>query len=84
MKRNRKRTKAIQELVNETNAYLKLMNIKDPYKSDLFAFVTDKLLKKKMYEGYNFYKRAYDKNGNEYNQLAGSCDPEHYQFIQIY
>ena len=52
----KKRPKYIQELVKETNKRLEIMNIKDEGDT-LFCFVCDLLLKKNMYEGYNFFKK---------------------------
>ena len=54
--RTKKRPQYIQELVKETNKRLEVMNIKDEGDT-LFRFVCDLLLKKNMYEGYNFYKK---------------------------
>ena len=52
----KKRPQYIQELVKETNKRLEIMNIKDEGDT-LFRFVCDLLLKKNMYEGYNFFKK---------------------------
>ena len=78
------RTKRIQNLVDEANAYFRMTNMKDEHKSDLFWFICDMLLQKKMYRGYNFYKRDYKNDGTEYWFLAGSADPAEYDFVQIW
>ena len=52
----KKRPKYIQELVKETNKRLEIMNIKDEGDT-LFRFVCDLLLKKNMYDGYNFFQK---------------------------
>lgn len=52
----KKRPQYIQELVKETNKRLEIMNIKDEGDT-LFRFVCDLLLKKNMYDGYNFFKK---------------------------
>ena len=54
--RTKKRPQYIQELVKETNKRLEVMNIKDEGDT-LFRFVCDLLLKKKMYQGYNFFQK---------------------------
>ena len=78
------RTKRIQNLIDEVNTYFRMTNMKDEHKSDLFMFICDMLLQKKMYRGYNFHKLAYDDNGNEWYPLAGSANPEEYNFVQIW
>lgn len=68
--RKKKRPQYIQELVNETNKRLEIMNIKDEGDT-LFRFVCDLLLKKNMYEGYNFYKKkTMVINGEHHTYLA--------------
>ena len=84
MYKNRKRTKAMQQLVNEANAYFRDHNVKDEHTSDLFWFVTHKLLDKHMYNGFNFYIRKYKDDGTEYCILAGTADKTKYDFIQIW
>lgn len=80
MARDRKRTKQVEELVNRANNILKFERVKDPYNDSLFMFLSDFLLDKRMYQGYNFYK--IDENDRLY--LAGSCNPEKYDCIQFY
>ena len=86
--RTKKRPQYIQELVNETNKRLEVMNIKDEGDT-LFRFVCDLLLKKNMYEGYNFYKKKTMVINGEYHSYLG-C-PTHEEFkagewdcLQIY
>lgn len=86
--RTKKRPQYIQELVKETNKRLEIMNIKDEGDT-LFRFVCDLLLKKNMYEGYNFYKKkTMVINGEHHTYLA---HPTHEEFkagewdcLQIY
>ena len=80
MARDRKRTKQVEELVNRANNILKFERVKDPYNDSLFMFLSDFLLDKRMYQGYNFYK--IDENGKFH--LAGSSDPDKYDCIQFY
>ena len=80
MARNRKRTKQVEELVERANNIFKFERVKDPYNNSLFMFLSDFLLDKRMYQGYNFYK--IDDNGKLY--LAGSAKPEEYDCIQLY
>ena len=56
MARDRKRTKQVEELVNRANNIFKFERVKDPYNDSLFMFLSDFLLDKRMYRGYNFYK----------------------------
>ena len=82
--RYRKRTKKMQTLVDEANKYFRDHQVKDNNSSDLFWFVTNKLLANKMYHGYNFHNLKYKEDGTEYYPLAGTADPEKYDFIQIW
>ena len=86
--RTKKRPQYIQELVKETNKRLEVMNIKDEGDT-LFRFVCDLLLKKNMYEGYNFYKKKTRVINGEYHSYLGY--PTHEEFkadewdcLQIY
>ena len=80
MARNRKRTKQVEEMVKRANNIFKLERVKDPYNNSLFMFLSDFLLDKRMYQGYNYYK--IDENGKFY--LAGTSDPDKYDCIQLY
>ena len=82
--RTRKRTKKMQNLVDEANKYFRDHNMKDSHSSDLFWFVTNKLLANNMYHGYNFHILKFKNDGTEYYPLAGTADPNHYDFIQIW
>lgn len=80
MARDRKRTKQVEELVNRANNTLKFKRVKDPYNDSLFMFLSDFLLGKRMYQGYNFYKI----DENDKLHLAGTSDPNKYDCIQFY
>lgn len=80
MKRNRKRTKQVEDMVKRANNIFKLERVKYPHNNSLFIFMDDFLLEMRMYEGYNFYK--IDENDRLY--LAGSANPEEYDCIQLY
>ena len=55
----RKRSNYVKELVNKTNEYLRFRKVTDTTDT-LFVFMCDYLLKKNMYEGYNFFKDVYN------------------------
>lgn len=86
--RTKKRPQYIQELVKDTNKRLEIMNIKDEGDT-LFRFVCDLLLKKNMYEGYNFYqKKTMVINGEPRNYLGSPTTEEFkagkWDCLQIY
>ena len=77
-----KRTKQLQTMVDITNKYLKNNGIKDEG-NDAFILIQHILLQTKTYHGYNMYK---DKLiGNEIvSVLAGTSDPEKFDYLQLY
>lgn len=75
--RTKKRLKYIEELVKETNKRLEVMNIKDEGDT-LFRFVCDLLLKKKMYQGYNFFQKKTIRIDGEAHNVLGY--PTHEEF----
>ena len=83
-KGNKKRPKYIQDIVNDINAQLRANYIKDE-NNDLFIWLCDYLLKRNMYEGYNFHKYG-DKivNGKPIVCLAGTEDKNKFDFLQVW
>lgn len=83
-KGNKKRPKYIQDIVNDINAQLRANYIKDE-NNDLFVWLCDYLLKRNMYEGYNFHKYG-DKivNGKPIVCLAGTADKNKFDFLQVW
>ena len=85
MVKNRKRTKQVILLIDETNSFLKENKVKD-INDSLFRFVRDLLVKNRMYNGYNFYKDKEVKleNGDVATKmvLAGSCTD--YDYLQLW
>ena len=85
MIKNRKRTKQVILLIDETNSFLKENKVKD-INDSLFRFVRDLLVKNRMYNGYNFYKDKEVKveNGDTATKmvLAGSCTD--YDYLQLW
>lgn len=79
--RNRKRTKAIAEMVKDANHFFLMNKVKDYRNSDLFWFVQGYLLSRKMYEGFNFYNIK-EIDGQTRLVLAGSAT--NYDVVQIY
>ena len=83
MSKNKKRTNYVQEMINEVNAYLRFRKVKSA-SDTLFVFATSYLLKKKMYEGYNFYKDMTMPDGETIVPiLAGSCKEDEFEYLQI-
>lgn len=76
--RTKKRPKYIEELVKKTNKRLEVMNIKDEGDT-LFRFVCDLLLEKKMYQGYNFFKKKTIRIDGEAHNVLGY--PTHEEFL---
>ena len=83
-KGNKKRPKYIQDIVNDINAQLRANYVKDE-NNDLFVWLCDYLLKRNMYEGYNFHKYG-DKivNGEPIVCLAGTADKNKFDFLQVW
>lgn len=83
-KGNKKRPKYIQDIVNDINAQLRANYVKDE-NNDLFVWLCDYLLKRKMYEGYNFHKYG-DKivNGKPIVCLVGTADKNKFDFLQVW
>ena len=83
-KGNKKRPKYIQDIVNDINAQLRANYIKDE-NNDLFIWLCDYLLKRNMYERYNFHKYG-DKivNGKPIVCLAGTADKNKFDFLQVW
>lgn len=86
--RTKKRPKYIEELVKKINKRLEVMNVKDEGDT-LFRFVCDLLLEKKMYQGYNFFKKKTIRIDGEAHNVLGY--PTHEEFkadewdcLQIY
>ena len=76
--RTKKRPKYIEELVKKTNKRLEVMNVKDEGDT-LFRFVCDLLLEKKMYQGYNFFKKKTIRIDGEPRNVLGY--PTHEDFL---
>lgn len=80
----RRRSKEIIKLVNDANEFFRKHEVKDHLKSDLFWFVSNKLQEKKCYEGFNFYVKNTNANGEEVLTLAGTANPNKFDCIQLY
>lgn len=81
---HKKRPQYVQDLVNKVNDNLRLLKVKDE-NDTLFWFMCDYLLKKGMYEGYNFYVDKYNPYlGKNIPMLAGSAKKEEYEYLQIW
>lgn len=75
----KKRPKYILELIEMANSHLKMRELSDT--SPLFWFMQSYLIKKKMYEGYNYYKISIDDDGNKHTILTTESEAE---FVQFY
>lgn len=80
----KKRPNYITELVNKTNDYLRFRKVTDTTDT-LFVFMCDYLLKKNMYEGYNFFKDVYNTYlKKNISTLAGSYKEGEFDYLQIF
>ena len=80
----KKRPQYVQELVNKANQRFRDFGIKEEG-NDLFVFVCDYLLKRNMYEGYNYFKMEYNTYlKKDVMVYAGSYRKEDYDFLQIH
>lgn len=68
MSRTKKRPQYIQDLVKETNKHLEVMNIKNEGDT-LFRFVCYLLMKRNMYQGFNFFKKVQLNIDGEYKEV---------------
>lgn len=82
MAKNKKRPKYVEEYINEVNNALEKWGVKDE-SNDLFIFACNYLLKRKMYEGFNFYKHVV-RNGVEMLDLAGTPNKDKFDCLQLY
>lgn len=82
--RDRKRTKHVEELIDKVNAQLRAMRVKDE-DNDLFMFMVDYLLQKRMYKGFNFFMEKWSPSlGKPIPVLAGTADKSMYDYLQLY
>lgn len=82
MARNKERPKYVTELVVKVNRTLRCGKVKDE-SNDLFMFMVQYLLDKKMYKGFNFYKDKTFECGT-LPILAGTADKDKYDYLQLY
>ena len=78
-----KRTKQLQTVVDRTNEYLKNNHIKDEGDS-AFMVVQWALLDTHTYRGFNMYKDKTLADGTVISVLAGTSDPEKFDYLQLY
>ena len=78
-----KRTKQLQAMVDRTNEYLKNNHIKDEGDS-AFMVVSQVLLDTHTYKGYNMYKDKTLADGTVFSVLAGTDDPDKFDYLQLY
>ena len=83
MTQNKKRPKYVQEIVDEINEIFYRGKEKDAL-CDLSCWLSHYLIKKGMYRGYNFYMDKTHTDGKIYKTLAGSADPNVYEYIQFH
>ena len=78
-----KRSKQLQTVVDKTNEYLRNNKIKDEGDS-AFMVVQWALLETKTYHGFNFFKDKTLEDGTVLSVLAGTSDPEKFDYLQLY
>lgn len=83
MAKNKKRPQYVQEIVDDINEIFYRTKEKNAH-CDLAIWLDHYLLKKGMYRGYNFYIDKTHTDGTTYKVLAGSSDPNEYEYIQFY
>ena len=82
--RRKNRPKYVTEMLDSVNERLRAFKVKDEG-NDLFRFMCDYLLKKGMYQGFNFYYTA-NLNGKDIAVLAGSerFNKGEWEYLQIW
>ena len=83
MAKNKKRPQYVQEIVDDINEIFYRKKEKNAH-CDLAIWLDHYLLKKGMYRGYNFFIDKTLTDGKTYKMLAGSDDPNEYEYIQFY
>ena len=83
MAKKKKRPQYVQEIVDEINEIFYRKKEKNAL-CDLAIWLDHYLLKKGMYCGYNFFIDETHTDGKTYKVLAGSSDPNVYEYIQFY
>lgn len=83
MAKNKKRPQYVQEIVDDINEIFYHKKEKNAH-CDLAIWLDHYLLNKGMYRGYNFYIDKTHTDGTTYKVLAGSSDPNEYEYIQFY
>lgn len=82
-----KRSKQLQTVVDKTNEYLRKNKIKDQGDS-AFMVVQWALLETKTYHGFNYFKEieatSWDGIKRTIPILAGTSDPEKFDYLQLY
>lgn len=77
-----KRTKQLQAVVDKTNEYLRNNKIKDEGNS-AFLVVQWALLDTNTYRGFNMYKDKELADGTIISVLAGTDDPNKFDYLQL-
>ncbi len=78
-----KRTKQLEVVLKEVNSYLKNNKIKDQGDS-VFCVMCHALIQAGVYRGFNMYKDEKFADGTVVSVLAGTSDPEKFDYIQLY
>ena len=76
------RSKQLQTMVDITNEFLRNNHIKDEG-NDAFWLCQYTLLKTKTYHGFNYYRSAVI-GGQEVSVLAGTSEPDKFDYLQLY
>ena len=78
-----RRAKQMDVLVQDVNRYLKNNRIKDEA-NPAFHIVSHSLLFQGLYRGFNYYKDKTLEDGTTISVLAGTSDPDKYDYLQLY
>lgn len=78
-----KRAKQMDVLISDINSYLKNNRIKSEA-NPAFLVVQHSLLQQGLYRGFNYFKDKKLADGHIISVLAGTDDPEKFDYLQLY
>lgn len=79
-----KRSKQIQNLIDDVNMYLRNNCIKDQYDATA-SVIMQSLISQKLYEGFNWFKdKSYTDVIGQTTIISVVCPEEEAEYIQIY
>jgi len=78
-----KRAKQLEYLIDDVNIYLKNNGIKNEA-NPVFLIVQHNLIQQGLYKGFNYFKRKEFDDGTVLSVLAGTSDPDKFDYLQLY